>query len=62
MNNNDKSAPPSRRGFLCKALAGGTAVLTGPALAAEPNPANLPPNVADLEQDARRGRGGAALW
>ncbi len=44
MNKNKESRLASRRGFL---LAGGAAALTAPALAAEPNPANLPPNVAN---------------
>ena len=46
MNNTDKPKLASRRAVLRAGLAGGAA-LAGPALAAEPNPANLPPNVAD---------------
>src|SRR3954464_1029843 len=50
MNNNDKpkssSKSSSRRAVLRAGLAG-AAALAGPARAAEPNPANLPPNVPD---------------
>ena len=55
--------PPAAR-FLARGLAGGGAALGGTALAAPQgpgNPANLPPNVADWTQDARRRRRGAAL-
>ena len=47
MNDNNKIA--SRRAVLRGGLAGGAAVLAGPSLpaAAQSNPANLPPHVAD---------------
>src|SRR5688572_6949923 len=37
----------SRRAVLRAGIASGAAALAGPAFAAEPNAANLPPNVAD---------------
>ena len=47
MNDNNKIA--SRRAVLRAGLAGGAAALAGPSLpaAAQSNPANLPPHVAD---------------
>jgi sulfane dehydrogenase subunit SoxC len=49
MNNDDKPRSASRRAALRAGLAGGAAALVAPSLAAaaEANPANLPPNVAD---------------
>ena len=49
MNNNDKPKSASRRAALRAGLAGGAAALVAPSLAAaaESDPANLPPNVAD---------------
>ena len=49
MNNNDKPKSASRRAALRAGLAGGAAALVAPSIAAaaESDPANLPPNVAD---------------
>ena len=49
MNHDDKPRSASRRAALRAGLAGGAAALVAPSLAAaaEANPANLPPNVAD---------------
>ncbi len=47
MNQDTKPALASRRAVLRAGLAGGVAALWSPSAAADANPANLPPNVAD---------------